>query len=187
VTITLPLPIDANRPYGIVIDASNINGLRMRTVAYTFMHLDVEGGTVAPPVDCIVSEPEEPSDSSRRPARRDDVPARPDDSWPEIIPTVVRRRSFRGARGAPVGFGSAPGGALLHRRGSRRCSPHALRGRGAGCVVRGSTGASAASGALDASQPRFLPDDSAVRAAFATVLVRLRSSLTPDPTVPVEL
>ncbi len=181
VTITLPAAIAANTPYAIVIDASNVNGLRMPTVTYSFMHLDVN--PIVPPGECVTAPPPaaEPSGGHRGQMT---LPPDPLPSWPQILRrwfgrdgTVTREEVLPDAEARTIDRCYIDGGHDAAPRTHYDDVPP-------GVWYEESLERLLRRGALDASQQSFRATDSAVRAAFATVLVRLRSTLTPDPAVP---
>ncbi len=177
VTITLPASIVTNTPYAIIIDASDGNGLIMPTVRYSFLHLDAE--TVTEPAVTVTPSP----NGGHRGGMT--LPAESPRSWPEIVRrwfgadgTVTREDLLPDAEARRINRCYVDGG---HEAATRThyldVPPGVWYEEALERLLR--------RGALDASQPRFHATEPAVRAAFATMLVRLRSTLTPDPTVPV--
>lgn len=92
VTITLAAAIENNVPYAIMIDANDINGLSMNTVAYTFMHLtSTTGGGTTTTTSCTTS-----TDTSNTQAggRRPPVPTTVQNLPLGSLPTIIERKQL---------------------------------------------------------------------------------------------
>lgn len=176
VTITLPAAIENNIPYAITIDASDVNGLTMSTVAYTFMHLTSGSGTtvVTVPASCPAT-----SDTSNPPAggRRPPVPSTVDNLPAASLPTIIERKQL------PDGTYYTQTLTPAEAQGINQCyidvpyhgAAPALPYKDVSPTdwFASAVQAFVDQGILDKTQQFFRPDDSALRSEFAQVLTKL--------------
>ncbi len=166
VTVTLPSAIEQDTAYAILIDASDVNGLDMSTVAYTFMNLSGSGGgscsSSSSAAACICSSDDGDGDTNqtRRP-----VPPLIQNLQSSELPQIVKDRRLPDSLHAaaplthyddvhPGDWFERPVKDLLDR------------------------------GVLDKTQNLFRPADFAVRAEFAKILVKLENILPRTPAEP---
>lgn len=209
VTIDLPADIEENTAYSILIEAEDSNGLEMAAVGYTFMNLDVNAGgggssssssaassvsssSSSEAVSCPACNcPDSTADDTQsNGGRRRSTQTIIDSLDSDELPTVVRRRRLPdGTVVEEVIPADQIGGVRCYidefgRPAARQPLTHYED------IVPGAWYESAVKslldrGVLDAGQPLFRPDDSAVRAEFAKVLTMIEGIDAPaTPAVP---
>lgn len=179
VTVTLAASLEVNVPYGITIDASDINGLDMSTTGYTFINSASGSGTssASSASSCpVVTETVEDGQSGGR--RGQTLPPytyETRDPWPEIVRRWILPDGEVREQALPAN----------EARQINRCYIDALHEAAPrtpygdvepdvwyeDAVVR-----LLENGTLDATQKDFRPTAPAVRAEFATMLVRVRNA-----------
>jgi len=213
VTVTLTDAIEENVAYSIMIEATDVNGLDMSTVAYTFMNLNLGGGgsSSSASSSSVASSSSSDSSSSAVSCPACNCPTVTDNDDDEVqsgggrrttqttidnldssdLPTIIRRRRLPNGRVVEETLtpqeAAGIGKCYIDENGRPAAAKPLTHYED---IVPGSWYEAAVAdllkrGVLDATQNVFRANDSAVRAEFAKVLVKLRNITNPaTPAVP---
>jgi hypothetical protein len=194
VTITLAGALESNVPAAITIDASDINGLDMSTVAYTFMHLDTvigSGSTVSSCSSAAVAScscPSVPADTGnggqggggRRP-----VPVYTSSVSNADVMTIIRLRRIPGSGGILRETLTPEEAKAVHQCYVDDTSLHGAAASftdvPAGAWYKAALDEFVQAGIIDAAQ-EFRPADGTLRSEIAKMLTKL--PLKPKPFTP---
>lgn len=197
VTITLTDIIEENIAYSIMIEATDINGLDMSTVAYTFMNLNVGSGggssssaasssssaVSCPACNCpaVTSTDEEVQSGGGRRTTQTTI----DNLNSSELPTIIRRRKLPDGSIVEEVLTPQEAGAIGKCYIDENSRPAAAKPLthyediAPGAWYEAAVADLLKRGVLDATQNVFRANDSAVRAEFAKVLVKLRNIANP--------
>lgn len=204
VTVTLPDSIEENVAYSIMIEATDSNGLDMQTVAYTFMNLNAGSGggssssaassssaVSCPACNCPAATDNDDDDTVQTGGGRRSTRTTIDNIRSYELPTIIRRRKLPDGKIVEEALTPEEAGLIGKCYIDDNGHPAALKPlTHYKDIIPGAWYEAAVQdllkrGVLDATQTTFRAEDSAVRAEFAKVLVKLRNIVEPvTPAVP---